>query len=210
MIHLHYWPTSNGNKISIYLEEAGIPYEAHAVKIASGEQNTPEFRKISPNAKIPAIVDTDPAGGGHPISVFESGAILLYLVEKTGQFMPKDIRRRKSAYEWLFWQVSGIGPVNGQRNHFRGKPEQTYSRERFDKEAERLNGVVDAHLAGRDYLAEEFSVADIALYPAYYSAQQNNGETFSQFPNLSRWIATMEARPGVQRAIEKGKKIRAG
>ena len=209
MIHLHYWPTSNGNKVSIFLEEAGLPYEAHGINIQKGQQKSPDFKKISPNAKIPAIVDTAPAGGGQPLSMFESGAILLYLAEKTGQFLPKDAHRRKMALEWLFWTVSGLGPISGQRNHYRPLEGEAYSKDRFDKEMTRLLGVLEHHLDGRNYLADEYSVADIALYPLFYSAQSNNGESFASYPNITRWLNAVAARPAVQRAIEKGKAIRA-
>lgn len=209
MIHLHYWPTSNGNKVSIFLEEAGLAYEAHPVRIAKGDQKAPEFRKLSPNGKIPAIVDTAPADGGESVAMFESGAILLYLAEKSGQFLPKDLRRRKAALEWLFWTVSGIGPTAGQRNHYRPLEGETYSKDRFDKEMSRLVGVLDAHLQGRTFIADEYSIADIALYPVFYSAQSNNGETFDAHPNVSRWLAAISTRPAVQRAIEKGKALRS-
>ncbi|MDH3514647.1 MAG: glutathione S-transferase N-terminal domain-containing protein, partial [Gammaproteobacteria bacterium] len=168
MIELYYWPTPNGHKITMFLEEAGIPYQIKPVNIIAGDQFKPEFLSISPNNKIPAIIDHAPADGGAPISVFESGAILLYLAEKTGHFLPADARRRLTVLEWLFWQVGGLGPMAGQNHHFGlYAPEKIpYAIDRYTKETNRLYGVLDYQLAGHAFIAgDDFSIADIAAYP---------------------------------------------
>lgn len=207
-IQLYYWPTPNGHKITIFLEEAKVDYQIHPVNIAKGDQFKPEFLKISPNNRMPAIVDTAPADGGEPISIFESGAILLYLAEKTGKFLPDDLRSRKTAMEWLFWQVGGLGPMAGQNHHFnRYAPEKIpYAIDRYVNETNRLYGVLDDRLAGKDFIAGSYSIGDMACYPwiVPYSTQQQN---LDDFPNLKRWFNDIASRPAVIKAYEKGRAI---
>jgi GSH-dependent disulfide-bond oxidoreductase len=208
MIDLHYWPTPNGWKIAIMLEEVGLPYRIAPVSIVRGEQFKPDFLKISPNNRIPAIVDNDPPGGGPPISLFESGAILLYLAEKTGKFFPKDLRARYEVTQWLVWQVAGLGPMLGQTHHFRNfAPEKIpYAINRYVNEANRLYGVLDKRLEGRDYLAGDYSIADIACFP-WTILHEHQGQSFDEFPNVKRWFEKIEARPAVQRGREAGKDL---
>lgn len=205
MIDLYYWPTPNGHKITIFLEEASLAYRIVPIDIGAGEQFQPEFLKIAPNNRMPAIVDHTPADGGELISVFESGAILLYLAEKTHQFLPEDVRGRKAVTEWLFWQMGGLGPMAGQNHHFvQYAPEKLpYAIDRYVNETNRLYGVLNRQLAGRDYIAGSYSIADMACYPwiVPYERQQQNLE---DFPNLKRWFETMGDRPAVLRAYEKG------
>lgn len=207
-IQLYYWPTPNGHKITIFLEEAEIDYQIHPVNIAKGDQFKPEFLKISPNNRMPAIVDTAPADGGEPISVFESGAILLYLAEKTGKFLSDDLRDRIVVTEWLFWQMGGLGPMAGQNHHFnRYAPEKIpYAIDRYVNETNRLYGVLDDRLAGKDFISGEYSIADMACYPwiVPYSTQQQN---LDDFPNLKRWFNDIASRPAVIKAYEKGKEV---
>jgi GST-like protein len=206
MIELYYWPTPNGHKITIFCEEAGISYSIKPVNIQQGDQFKPEFLRISPNNRMPAIVDTEPSDKGAPISVFESGAILTYLAEKTGKFLPADLRGRFKVLEWLAWQVGGLGPMAGQVNHFAHyAPEKLpYAIERYVKEVSRLYAVMDKQLASNEYLAGAFSIADMASYPwtAIWERQQQKIE---DFPNLKRWLDTMRERPGVKRAYEVAK-----
>jgi GST-like protein len=210
MIELFYWPTPNGHKITIFLEEAELEYRIVPIDIGAGAQFQPEFLKIAPNNRMPAIVDHAPADGGEPISVFESGAILLYLAEKTGKFLPPDLRGRKTVLEWLFWQMGGLGPMAGQNHHFsQYAPEKLpYAIERYVKETNRLYGVLDRRLAGRDYVADAYSIADMAAYPwiVPYERQQQRLE---DFPNVSRWFATMRDRPAVGRAYAQGDPYRS-
>ncbi|BAU40657.1 glutathione binding-like protein [Leptolyngbya sp. O-77] len=205
MIELYYWPTPNGHKITIFLEEAGLDYRIVPVNIGAGDQFKPDFLKIAPNNRMPAIIDHAPADGGEPISVFESGAILLYLAEKTGQFLPNTVRGRKTVTEWLFWQMGGLGPMAGQNHHFsQYAPEKIpYAIARYVNETNRLYGVLDRQLQGREYIAGEYSIADMACYPwiVPYERQQQNLE---DFPNLKRWFETMRDRPAVIRAYEQG------
>ncbi|HIK18073.1 MAG TPA: glutathione S-transferase N-terminal domain-containing protein [Leptolyngbyaceae cyanobacterium M33_DOE_097] len=205
MIDLYYWPTPNGHKITIFLEEAELEYQIIPVDISAGEQFKPDFLKISPNNRMPAIVDRAPADGGEPISVFESGAILLYLAEKTGKFLPPDVRSRKLVTEWLFWQMGGLGPMAGQNHHFaQYAPEKIpYAIDRYVKETNRLYGVLDRQLQGRDYLAGDYSIADMASYP-WIVPHERQHQNLNDFPNLKRWFETMQARPAVVRAYEKG------
>ncbi|BAY09972.1 glutathione binding-like protein [Calothrix sp. NIES-2098] len=202
MIDLYYWPTPNGNKITIFLEEVGIPYNTIPVNIMVGEQFKPEFLNVSPNNRIPAIVDHKPANGGAPISVFESGAILLYLAEKTGKLIPQDVR--VEVLQWLFWQMGGLGPMAGQNHHFgEYAPEKIdYAINRYVKETGRLYTVLDKRLADREFVAGVYSIADIAAYPwiVLYERQNQNLE---DFPNLKRWFETIKARPATIRAYEK-------
>lgn len=205
MIELYYWPTPNGHKITIFLEEAGLEYRIVPVNIGAGDQFKPDFLKIAPNNRMPAIIDQAPDDGGEPIAVFESGAILLYLAEKTGQFLPTPVRDRKTVTEWLFWQMGGLGPMAGQNHHFtQYAPEQIpYAVTRYVNETNRLYGVLDRQLQGREYIAGEYSIADMACYPwiVPYERQQQKLE---DFPNLKRWFETMRDRPAVIRAYEQG------
>lgn len=201
MIDLYYWGTPNGLKIKLFLEESGLPYRIIPVDIGKGEQFKPEFLKIAPNNRIPAIVDRDPAGGGAAISLFESGAILLYLAEKTGRFIPKDIRGRAQVLQWLFWQVGGLGPMAGQNGHFtQYAPEKVpYAIERYVKETNRLYGVLDRQLAGGEYIAGDYSIADMACYP-WIVPHERHGQNLADFPHLKRWFDRIRERPACQRA----------
>jgi GST-like protein len=209
MIDLYYWPTPNGWKVSIALEEMELPYQLFPVNIGRGEQFGPEFLRISPNNRIPAIVDRDPEGGGEPISVFESGAILLYLGDKTGKFLPRDLRGRVEVTEWLMWQMGGLGPMLGQNHHFRSyAPEQIqYAIDRYTNEANRLYGVLDKRLDGRRYICGEYSVADMACWP-WTVPHELQGQNLDEFPNVRRWYEEMKARPGVRRGFEALKEVR--
>ncbi|WP_395688303.1 glutathione S-transferase N-terminal domain-containing protein [Aestuariivirga sp.] len=200
MIEVYHWPTPNGHKITIFLEESGLAYRIHPVDIGKGDQFKPEFLAISPNNRIPAIIDLAPADGGPPLSLFESGAILLYLAEKTGKFMPQDMRGRADVLQWLFWQVGGLGPMSGQNGHFAiYAPERIpYAIERYVKETNRLYGVMDRRLADRPYLAGDYSIADMASYP-WVVPHERYGQKLEEFPNLGRWFETMKARPAVGR-----------
>ncbi|SAI01756.1 glutathione transferase [Bordetella ansorpii] len=208
MIDLYYWTTPNGHKITLFLEEAGVPYKIHPVNIGKGEQFQPEFLAISPNNRIPAIVDQEPAGGGAPVSVFESGAILLYLAEKTGRFIPQDLRGRTEALQWLFWQMGGLGPMAGQNHHFSSyAPEPIpYAIERYVKETNRLYGVLDHRLADREFVAGEYSIADMAAYP-WIVPHEKQGQKLEDFPHLKRWFDAIAARPATVRAYQKAKEI---
>ena len=211
MIDLYYWTTPNGHKITIFLEEAGLPYRIHPVNIGRGEQFEAEFLRIAPNNRIPAIVDAEPKDGGAPISVFESGAILQYLAEKTGRFLPADTRGRTETMEWLFWQMAGLGPMAGQNHHFGTyAPEKIpYAIERYVNETNRLYGVLDARLGDRDFVAGDYSIADMACYP-WIVPYERQGQRLEDFPNLKRWFETIQARPAVVRAYEKAKAISEG
>jgi GST-like protein len=208
MIDVHYWPTPNGHKVTIFLEEAGLPYRIVPVHIGKGEQFKPDFLKISPNNRMPAIVDHDPPGGGAPIAVFESGAILIYLGEKTGKFLPTEIRARVEALQWLMWQMGGLGPMSGQANHFASYApvEIPYAKKRYADEVNRLYGVMDRRLADRPYLAGEYSIADMASYP-WVAIWKRMGQSIDEFRNLQRWIDAIRARPAVDRAYQKGHQI---
>ena len=208
MIDLYYWPTPNGWKISIMLEECGLPYNLVPVNIGTGEQFKPDFLKISPNNRMPAIVDHEPTGGGAPISVFESGAILLYLSEMTGKFVPPDVRGRVEAVQWLFWQMGGLGPMLGQNHHFsQYAPEKIpYAINRYVNETNRLYGVLNKRLADRAFIAGEYSIADMACYP-WVVPYKNQGQDIEQFPHLKRWLETIKARPATERAYAKAKEV---
>ena len=209
MIDLYYWPTPNGWKITVMLEEAGLPYQIIPVNIGRGDQFKPEFLAISPNNRMPAIVDQAPAGGGQPISVFESGAILLYLAEKTGRFLPADVRGRYEVVQWLMWQMANLGPMLGQAHHFRQyAPEPIpYAIDRYTNEANRLYGVMDRRLADREFLAGEYSIADMACWP-WIAPYKRQGQSLDEFPNLERWFETMQARAAVQRGFAAGAELR--
>jgi GST-like protein len=208
MIDLHYWTTPNGHKITMFLEETDLPYKIIPVKIGAGEQFKAGFLKISPNNRIPAIVDHDPPGGGAPISIFESGAILLYLAEKTGKFLAKDIRGRTETLEWLFWQMGGLGPMLGQNHHFKTyAPEKIpYAIDRYVNETNRLYGVLNKRLADRAFVAGDYSIADMASYP-WIVPYERQGQKLEDFPNLKRWFEAIRARPATVRAYEKAKAI---
>jgi GSH-dependent disulfide-bond oxidoreductase len=201
MIDFHYWDTPNGYKVKVFLEETGLPYKVHPVDIGKGEQFKPEFLAISPNNRIPAIVDNAPAGGGAPISLFESGAILLYLAEKIGRFIPGDIRGRAEVLQWLFWQMGGLGPMAGQNGHFNVyAPEKIpYAMDRYTRETTRLYGVMNTRLADRQFLAGDFSIADMACYP-WIVPHKRHLQDINAFPNLKRWFNEIAARPAVVRA----------
>lgn len=201
MIDLHYWPTPNGHKITIFLEEAGLPYTIHRVDIGKGDQFKPDFLKIAPNNRMPAIVDHAPRDGGAPISVFESGAILHYLGEKTGKFLSADIRVKTETMQWLFWQMGGLGPMAGQSNHFNvyAKEKLPYAMERYAKETSRLFGVLNKRLADRAFVAGDYSIADMASYP-WTLSYTNHGLSIDDFPHLKRWQDEIKGRPAVVRA----------
>jgi GSH-dependent disulfide-bond oxidoreductase len=210
MIDLYYWPTPNGHKITLFLEETGMPYTIIPVNIGKGEQFRPEFLAISPNNRMPAIVDRAPMERGAAISVFESGAILLYLADKSGQFIAKDLRGRVEAMQWLFWQVGGLGPMAGQNHHFsRYAPEKIpYAVDRYVKETNRLYGVLDKRLADREFIAGAYSIADMAAYP-WIVPHEAQGQSLDDFPHLKRWFETVKNRPATQRAYERGAQISA-
>ena len=202
MIDLYYWTTPNGHKITLFLEESGLPYRILPIHIGKGEQFQPDFLRIAPNNRIPAIVDTAPAGGGEPISVFESGAILLYLAEKTGRFLSTDPRVRIDTLQWLFWQMGGLGPMAGQNHHFvQYAPEVIpYAIERYVKETARLYAVLDKRLTDRDFIAgPDYSIADMACYP-WIVPHARQRQELEDFPNLKRWFEAIQQRPATQRA----------
>jgi len=208
MIDLYYWTTPNGHKVTMFLEEAKLPYRLHGINISKGEQFAADFLRVSPNNKIPAIVDHAPADGGMSISVFESGAILLYLAGKTGKFIPKTLRGQVVALEWLMWQMGGLGPMLGQNHHFQHyAPEKIpYAIDRYVKETNRLYGVLDKRLAGRAFIVgKDYSIADMAAYP--WIIPERQGQDLADFPNLARWHAAIKARPGTVRAYARAKEI---
>jgi len=201
VIDLYYWTTPNGHKITMFLEEAGLPHRIVPINIGKGEQFAPDFLKISPNNRIPAIVDRAPADGGPPLSVFESGAILLYLADKTGRFIPAELRGRNEVLQWLFWQMGGLGPMAGQNHHFLAyAPEPIpYAIERYVKETSRLYAVLDRRLAGREYIAGDYSIADMACYP-WIVPHERQRQNLADFPNLGRWFKAIGERPATVRA----------
>jgi GST-like protein len=201
MIELYYWPTPNGHKISIMLEECGLEYEVRAVDIGAGDQFAPEFLAISPNNRIPAIVDSETG-----ISVFEGGAILVYLAEKAGRFLPTDTTQRFEVLQWLFWQAGGLGPMAGQLSHFVNYVQEDvpYAHKRYANEYDRLLAVMDVRLRNRDFLAGDYSIADIASFP-WVLPYRRFGNDLDNFPNLRRWFDTLKERPAVQRGVNLGK-----
>ena len=205
-IDFHFWPTPNGHKIRIMLEECGLPYRIRPVDIGKGDQFKPKFLKISPNNKMPAIVDPD-GPGGEPISIFESGAILQYLGRKTRKFYPRAERARVEVDEWLFWQVGGLGPMAGQAHHFRlYAPEKVpYGIERYTKETTRLYGVLDKRLKGRSFIAGDYSIADMAAFP-WVLSWERQGQVLDDFPNIKAWLTRVSAREAVQRGLSKALK----
>jgi GSH-dependent disulfide-bond oxidoreductase len=204
MIDFYYWPTPNGWKVSIMLEECGLPYRVVPVNIGRGDQFKPEFLAISPNNRMPAIVDDG-------VSVFESGAILLHLAEKSGCFMPTDSRGRKETLEWLFWQVGNLGPMAGQLSHFvnYAQGEHTYSHQRYANEYNRCLGVLERRLEGRDYILGDYSIADMASFP-WVLISKPLGQGLDEFPNVARWREVIKQRPAVQRGVDLGKELRRG
>lgn len=211
MIDLHYWTTPNGHKITMFLEEAQLPYRIVPVHIGKGEQFRPEFLRIAPNNRIPAIVDHHPADGGEPLSLFESGAILLYLADKTGRFIPQDLRGRNQALQWLFWQMGGLGPMAGQNHHFtQYAPEKLpYAIDRYVKETGRLYAVLNKHLADREFIAGDYSIADMASYP-WIVPHERQQQNLADFPHLQRWFRAIAARPGTQRAYARAEEVNPG
>ncbi|HEV8342970.1 MAG TPA: glutathione binding-like protein [Candidatus Binatia bacterium] len=210
MIDLYYWTTPNGHKITIFLEETGIPYTIKPINIGKGEQFSPDFLAISPNNRIPAIVDHKPADGGGPLSVFESGAILQYLAEKTGKFWPADLRGRTETMQWLFWQMGNLGPMLGQNHHFRNYAAEKipYAINRYLKETERLYGILDERLTDREFVAGDYTIADIACYP-WIVLYERQGQNLDDFPNIKRWFEMIQRREAVQRAYDIAKTVNA-
>jgi len=208
MIDLHYWTTPNGHKITIFLEETGLPYKIFPVNIGKGEQFKREFLAVSPNNRIPAMVDHEPPGGGAPITVFESGAILLYLADKTKRFIAQDLRGRTETVQWLFWQMANLGPMAGQNNHFSNYAldKIPYAMDRYRNEVNRLYGVMDRRLADRPYLAGEYGIADMGSYP-WIVPHERQGQNIEDFPNLKRWFEAIRARSAVQRAYALVKQV---
>ena len=208
MIELYYWPTPNGHKITLFLEEANLPYKIVPINITKGEQLTPEYLRISPNNKMPAIIDDEPADKGAPLSIFESGAILLYLADKVGKFIPQDLRERTKVLEWLFWQVGGLGPMAGQNHHFShfATEQIPYAINRYVTETARLYKVLNKQLENREFIADSYSIADMACYPwiVPYEMQQQN---LNDFPHLQRWFLMMQERSAVQRAYARANEV---
>ncbi|MBW4512839.1 MAG: glutathione S-transferase N-terminal domain-containing protein [Scytonematopsis contorta HA4267-MV1] len=210
MIDLYYWTTPNGHKITMFLEEVALPYNLIPINIATGDQFKPEFLKISPNNRIPAIVDREPADGGEPISIFESGAILEYLADKTGKLIPKNIRGRAEVLQWLFWQMGGLGPMAGQNHHFsQYAPEKIpYAINRYVNETARLYAVLDKRLSDREFIAGDYSIADIASYP-WIVPYERQSQKLEDFPNLQRWFEAIKARPATIQAYEKAEAFKS-
>jgi len=208
MIDLYYWTTPNGHKITIFLEETGLPYKIFPINIGKGEQFKPDFLAISPNNRIPAMVDHDPPGGGKPVEMMESGAMLLYLADKTGKYIAKDVHARADTLQWLFWQMGGLGPMSGQNNHFSNYAvdKLQYAMDRYRNEVNRLYGVMNKRLADRPYLAGEYSIADMACYP-WVVPHERQHQNINDFPHLKKWLDTIAARPAVVRAYAKAKEI---
>jgi len=209
MIDFYYWTTPNGHKVTLFLEESAIPYNIKPINISKGEQFAPDFLRIAPNNRIPAIVDTLPDDGGEPINIFESGAILLYLADKTKKFIPQDLRGRNECLKWLFWQMGGLGPMAGQNHHFvQYAPEQLpYAIDRYVKETSRLYGVLNKHLSdGRDYICGDYSIADMATYP-WVVPHERQRQDLSQFPALAQWLARIQNRPATKRSYEMAKTV---
>jgi GST-like protein len=211
MIDLHYWTTPNGHKITIFLEETGLPYKLIPVNIGKGEQFKRDFLAISPNNRIPALVDHDPEGGGPSIAVFESGAMLLYLADKTGKFIPRDLRGRTDAIQWLFWQMGNLGPMSGQNNHFSNYAvdKLPYAMDRYRNEVNRLYGVLNTRLQDRPFIAGDYSIADMASYP-WVALHERQHQKIDDFPHIKRWLDAIRARPAVARAYALVQKINPG
>ena len=207
MIQLYTWGTPNGKKVSIMLEEVGLSYEVHPINLQKGDQFTPEYLAINPNNKIPSIIDPD-GPGGQPLTLFESGAILMYLAEKTGKLWPQDMRKRYEVMQWLMFQMGGIGPMLGQAHHFRiyAPDGNTYAIDRYTNEAARLYGVLDAALADREFIAGDYSIADMATIP-WIMPYRRQGQDLADYPNLRRWFDALRARPAVSRGLDVGKSL---
>lgn len=208
MIDLYYWPTTNCQKILIFLEESKLPYQISPINIGRGEQHTESFQKISPNGKIPVIIDRTAKNGDEPICIFESGAILLYLAEKYGRFLPVDVQGKYEVTQWLFWQVSGLGPAAGQTHHFLIYADEKleYPIKRFVNETARLYRVLDNRLADRKYIAQDYSIADMACYP-WVALNKHQNQDIDQFPNLKRWLKRLANRPAIKLAEKIGKEV---
>jgi GST-like protein len=208
MIDLYYWTTPNGHKLTMFLEETGTEYRLIPINIGKGEQFQPEFLAVAPNNRIPAMVDTKPADGGKPVSLFESGAMLLYLADKTGKLIPQSLRGRAACLEWLFWQMAGLGPMAGQNGHFtQYAPEKIpYAVDRYVKETNRLYGVLNKRLADHEFVADEYSIADIAAYP-WIVPHERHGQNIADFPHLKRWFEAIRARPATVRAYARAKEV---
>lgn len=209
MLDLYYWTTPNGHKITMFLEEACLPYRIIPINIGRGEQFRPEFLRVAPNNRIPAIVDHQPADGGEPLSMFESGAILLYLAEKTGRFLPADLRGRTMTLQWLFWQVGGLGPMAGQNHHFVQYAPQPlpYAVDRYVRETGRLYGVLNKHLGdGREFISGDYSIADMACYP-WVVPHERQRQKIEDFPHLARWLERLRTRPATLRAYARAQEI---
>ena len=208
MIDLYYWTTPNGHKVTMFLEEAGLPYAIKPINIGKGEQFAPDFLAVAPNNRIPAMVDHEPAGGGQPIPLFESGAMLLYLAEKTGRFIPADPRGRADVLQWLFWQMGGLGPMAGQNHHFSGyAPEKIpYAIKRYVDETGRLYGVLNRRLADREFVAGAYSIADMASYP-WVVPHARQGQNLDDFPHLKRWFEAIRARPATIAAYARASEV---
>ena len=211
MIDLYYWTTPNGHKVTLFLEEAALDYQIIPINIGTGDQFKPEFLEIAPNNRIPAIVDRDLGDGGSPVSLFESGAILLYLAEKTGKFIAADLRGRAEVLQWLFWQMGGLGPMAGQNHHFSGyAPEKIpYAIDRYVNETGRLYAVLDKRLSDRAYVAgSEYSIADMAIYP-WIVPYERQGQDLNHFANIKRWFEAIQARPATVRAYARAEEFKA-
>ena len=208
MIDLYYWPTPNGHKITMFLEETGLAYKIHPINIGTGDQFKPEFLAFSPNNRMPAMIDQAPADGGAPVKIFESGAILIYLAEKTGKFMPSDLRKRFDVIQWLMWQMGGLGPMAGQNHHFSAyAPEKIpYAIERYRDEAARLYAVLNRQLGktGAYVAGDDYTIADIACFP-WTMTHKAQGFTLDDYPHIKRWYADVRARPNVQKGLAVGK-----
>ena len=208
MIELYYWPTPNGHKITMFLEEAGLDYKIHPVNIGKGDQFKPEFLAFSPNNRMPAIIDRKPADGGKPVEIFESGAILIYLAEKTGKFMSADLRKKFDVLQLLMWQMGGLGPMAGRNHHFNmyASEKLPYAIDRYVNETNRLYGVLNKRLADREYVAGEYSIADMASYLWIVPYERQN-QKLEDFPHLKRWFEAIKAKPATVRAYAQGPKI---
>lgn len=199
MLEVFYWPTPNGCKVTILLHELGVPYTLMPLDIARGDQFAPAFGRISPNRRMPAIVDHDPAGGGEPVALFESGAILMYLADKHGRFLPADVRARHEVIQWVMWQMAGLGPMCGQAHHFRQYVDTPvpYAERRYTQEVNRLYGVLDDRLARREFIAGDYSIADIACWP-WIKPYRLQGQSLDDFIHLKRWFLALNERPAVR------------
>ncbi len=208
-IDVYYWPTPNGWKVTILLEELGAPYNIIPINIGKGEQFKPEFLKVSPNNRMPALVDHEPLGGGEPLAIFESGAMMEYIAEKHGKFLPKDACGKYEVLQWVYWQMANLGPNSGQANHFRHyAPEKiAYGINRYTDEVNRLYGVMNTRLADREYLAGAYSIADMASWP-WIVPHERVGQDLNDFPHLKRWFEALQARPAVDRGYKVGQELR--